>query len=180
MLPSSENETMDTIEMTEAPGSQCQTAVFNVFPSWDSAPCIDKAPPNQDSGSHKAERNLAIEICVDGYDDEQFTAKAEKVIRKLQEKWLEQKLESQYPFDEADVNAKRWELCVVYFEAFAQACPEQSKEQLDKLIYENHLHNAQRRHDSLLQHLQSKQLKVAKKGNASIQNIGCPKDMTWI
>jgi hypothetical protein len=154
--------------------------VFKVFPIWDSAPCIDKAPPNQDSGSHKAERNLAIEICVDGYDDEQFTAKAEKVIRKLQEKWLELKLESKYPFDEADVNAKRWELCVVYFEAFAQGCREQSKEQLDKLIYENHLHNAQRRHDSLLQNLQSKQLKVAKKGNASIQNIGCPKDMTWI
>jgi hypothetical protein len=54
---------------------------------------------------------------------------------------------------------------MVYFEAFAQGCHEQSKEQLDRLIYENHLHNAQRRHASLLQHLQRKQLKVAKKGN---------------
>ena len=57
---------------------------------------------------------------------------------------------------------------MVYFETFAQGCREQIKEQLDKLIYENHLHNAQHRHDSLLGHLQSKQLKVAKKGNAII------------
>lgn len=54
---------------------------------------------------------------------------------------------------------------MVNFEAFAQGCREQSKEQLDRLIYENHLHNAQRRHYSSLEHLQRKQLKVAKKGN---------------
>lgn len=165
MLSSSANEIMSNIEMTEAPELQCQTAVFKVFPSWDSALCIDEAPPNQDSWGHKAEHNLAIEISVDGYDDEQFTSKAEKGIQKLHERWFEQKLESQLPFDEADVSAKRWELCLVYFEAFAQGYREQSKEQLDKLIYENHLHNAQCRHDSLLEHLQRKQLKVAKKGN---------------
>jgi hypothetical protein len=154
---------MDTFKKTKAP--QCQSAVFRVFPSWDSALCTDEAPPNQDSGGQKAERNLAIEICVDGYDENQFTTKAEKVIRKLQERWFEQKLESQFLFDEADVSAKRWGLCMVYFEAFAQGCREQSKEQLDRLIYENHLHNAQRRHDSLLQHLQRKQLKAAQKGD---------------
>ncbi len=166
MLSSSANENMDNIEMTEAQELQCQTAMFKVFPSWDSELCTDEDPPNQGSGGQKAERNLAIEICLDGYDEDQFTTKAEVVIRKLQKRWFEQKLESQYPFDEADVCAKRWELCMVYFEAFAQGCREQGKEQLDKLIYENHLHNAQRRHDSLLGHLRRKQLKVSKKGKA--------------
>ncbi len=81
--------------MTKAP--QCQSAVFEVFPSCDSALCTDEAPPNQDFAGQKAERNLAIEMCVDGYDENQFTTKAEKVIRKLQERWFEQKLESNFP-----------------------------------------------------------------------------------
>jgi hypothetical protein len=156
---------MDTTEMTESPGRQCQKAEFKVFPSWDTALCIDQAPPNLDSRGHKAERNLVIEMCIDGYDDDQFKTKAEVVIRKLQKRWFEQKLESHFPFDEVDVNARRWELCMVYFEALAQGCREQSKEQLNKLIYENHMHNAQRRHDFLIQRLKINQLKVAKKGS---------------
>jgi hypothetical protein len=163
---SSSSEAMDTTNITESPKCEQYNATFNVFSCWNHASCSEESLQSFDSELRSYEVNLNIKVCLHCGNVDWLTTLAE-VIQETQEKWFALRLESQAPFDEAGVEARRWELAIVYIESIVQGFRDQIKEQIYNIIYSNHLHNAERGHDSKLRYLQNEQQKAAEEGTVT-------------
>jgi hypothetical protein len=160
---SSSSETIDPTNITETPRFEHYNAIFNVLPRWNHALCSKEVFQSVSSEVRKNEVNLNIKICLDCGSVDWLTTLT-GVIQEMQQTWFALSMESQAPFDEADVNAKRWELTIVYIESIVQGFQDQIKERVHEIVYSNHLHNAERGHYFKLRYLQTEQQNEAEEG----------------